>query len=212
MTPTDPAPEATKECPACGSREPNHDQFHSTPPAAGEAETILDSSDMIGMPEEFARKPDSKKVEAAKGEPVACAKCGSTDIYTKFRAKGSPVEEFDLERPSCWLRGTLISPSKDSFGSDLWKRDLLTRHCRGCQFDWITDTLDTPASPGGDVGEALLRLACRSMPHFTGDDAAPTIEPVAYGKWLDECVEKAIAKARAALKRAEGRSCDEPRV
>lgn len=77
------------------------------------------------------RKPKARKVE--------CCKCGSTDIHTLFRAKGSDAPDWiERGRPECYEREI----EEPSFRNAAWRRDLLTRHCRNCQYDWIEDTKD----------------------------------------------------------------------
>jgi hypothetical protein len=85
---------------------------------------------------------NSKKIARPKRGPVApcsalCPKCGSPDILRQFRRNG---EEWE----GAVEIGEYIEPGENTlivwgeYGNTKAKRDIITHHCRCCQYDWQT--------------------------------------------------------------------------
>jgi len=61
---------------------------------------------------------------------VACPKCGSRDIYTRYHA--AHETGLDWENDGCGKKGRQGAPMN---------REHLFRHCRDCQFEWRDPTV-----------------------------------------------------------------------
>jgi hypothetical protein len=64
-----------------------------------------------------------------------CPKCGSLDILRRFYKRSEKIESRDYDKPPLprWVGGS---------GYTWWaSRDLISHHCRCCQYDWVDGPL-----------------------------------------------------------------------